>query len=206
MKGLTLKQRQLLDFIHTFIQEHHYSPSYHEIMRHFAFKSPGSVYKYIQTLIRKGVLVSEKNAHRSIIPVKETPLAAESVDSVHLPLIGNLSAGYPLELFAQHRLLAVPLSLVHHPEDTYILQVQGNALEEESILSGDFLLIETRQDIQAGEIILGLINQHDSILKRYFPEGQSVRLESQHSQHSSFTVRNEHILIQGVLIGMFRVF
>ena len=41
----------------------------------------------------------------------------------------------------------------------------------------------------------------NSVLKRYYPEGQSIRLES--SDRSFLTVRSEHISIQGVLVGLF---
>lgn len=205
MKGLTPKQQQILAFVCSFIEEHRYSPSYREIMAHFTFTSPGSVYKYIQILKKKGALVGDKHSRRSIMPAEKTPVLKESTD-VFLPLIGNLTVGYPLELFAKHQMLPVPASLVHSPDDTYILQVQGDSLREEAIVSGDFVLIEARQDCRAGEIILGLIHQHDTVLKRYFPEGQYVRLESHRSPSSSMTIRHDHILIRGVLAGLLRLY
>lgn len=208
MKGLTAKQSEILHFIQHFIEQYHYSPSYREIMEHFDFTSPGSVYKHIHTLKRKGVLTAEKSSHRSLLPVQTPQQAKELKESteIQLPLIGNISAGYPLELFVRSRMVAVPTSLVQAPEHTYILQTQGDALQDEYIQDGDLLLIEARQDIQPGEIILGLINQHDTVLKRYYPEGQNIRLESQHPHVPSLTVRYEHILIQGVLVGLLRIY
>lgn len=205
MKGLTPKQRDILQFIQHFIHQHHYAPSYREIMLHFNFKSAGTVYKHIQTLILKGALTGEKQSHRSILPV-QTPQLMEISKEIQLPLIANLSAGYPLELFIQVQMITVPSSLVHNPDHTYILQTQGDSLQDEWILDGDLLLIESRQDIQPGEIILGLINQHDTVLKRYYPEGQYIRLESQHPNIRPLTVRTEHISIQGVMVGLLRMY
>jgi repressor LexA len=205
MKGLTSKQQEILHFIQRFIEQHHYSPSYREIMQHFDFTSPGSVYKHIHTLMRKGVLTAEKQSHRSLMPI-QTPRPVVESKEIRLPLIGNISAGYPLELFVQPQMIAVPSSLVVVAENTYILKTQGDALQDEWIRDGDLLLIEARQDIQPGEIILGLINQHDTVLKRYYPEGQNIRLESQHPHVPSLTVRDEHILIQGVLVGLIRIY
>ena len=54
MKGLTKRQREIVDFIRDYIAVHHYSPSYREIMKHFGFTSLGSVYKHIAVLKRKG--------------------------------------------------------------------------------------------------------------------------------------------------------
>lgn len=205
MKGLTPKQHEILQFIQHFIHQHHYSPSYREIMHHFDFNSPGTVYKHIQTLKLKGVLLSEKQSHRSIMPV-QTHQPLKPSTEIQIPLIGNLSIGYPLELFVQPQMVAAPSSLVHNPDKTYILQIQGDSLQDEWILDGDLLLIEARQDIHPGEIILGLINQHDTVLKRYYPEGQHIRLESQHPNIRSLTVKSEHISIQGVMLGLMRVY
>lgn len=204
MKGLTRKQQEILNFIQVFIKQNHYSPSYREIMEHFAFNSLGTVYKYINTLKRKGVLIGDKQSHRSATPVVP-PLTPKETHEFKLPLIGNLSAGYPLELFMQPQLIVVPASFVHAPDNTYILQTQGDSLKEEWILDGDLLLIEARQDIQPGEIVLGLINQHNTVLKKFFPEGQYIRLESQQANIPPLTVKHEHISIQGVLIGLLRM-
>lgn len=205
MKGLTPKQLKILQFIQRFIDQHHYAPSYREIMQHFQLSSPGSVYKHIRTLQRKGVLSVDKHSHRSLKPIQATKPPEECSD-IQLPLIGNLSVGYPLELFIQPRMIAVPHSLVHNFENTYILQVQGDALHDEWIQDGDLLLIEARQDIQPGEIILGLINQTDTVLKHYYPEGQYIRLEGQQVHVSSLIVRTEHIVIQGALVGLLRMY
>ena len=84
-------------------------------------------------------------------PVKQTQTS-------EFPLIGNLSVGYPLELFIQPQMIPIPAFMVHSADATYVLQMQGDSLLEEGIWDGDLLLIEAKQDIQAGEMILGLIN------------------------------------------------
>ena len=205
MKGLTPKQKEILDFITLFIEEHHYSPTYREIIAHFSFTSPGSVYKHIRTLEKKGALTADKQAHRSIRPITEQKVIKESTDLL-IPLIGNLSIGYPLELFSNPQTLSVPASLVHSPDNTYLLQVQGDSLHDEGIHHSDLLLIEARGNILAGELILGLINQHDSILRRYYPEGHYIRLESQNKHTPSYTIKSDHIMIQGVLVGLIRMY
>lgn len=201
MKGLTQKQNDILRFIHHFIETHHYSPSYREIMQHFAFSSPGSVYKYIHTLKRKGALIAEKRCSRSLTPI-DAPLSTKRQADVELPFIGNISAGHPIEMFIQTQTIIVPLSLVHAPDKTYVLRALGDSLNEEAINDGDLLIVEARQDAQAGEMIIALINQHDTVIKRYYPEGQYVRLESHH--HQPFILRQESITIQGILLGLIR--
>lgn len=205
MKGLTPKQLEILQFIQLFIDQHHYSPSYREIMTHCQLASPGSIYKHIRTLQKKGALSADKHSHRSIKPIQQVQPAKVFTDT-KIPLIGNLSIGYPLELFIHPQMISVPLSLLHAPDNTYLLQVQGDALQNERMQDGDLLLIEARQEIQPGEMILGLINQTDTVLKRYYPEGQYIRLESQEGSVRSLIVRSEHIVIQGALVGLLRMY
>lgn len=203
MKNLTPKQIEILDFIERFQNQHQCSPSYREVMVHFEFSSLGSVYKHVHTLMRKGALAATKNAHRSLMLMKPNKQKAQSISNA-LPLIGNLVIPYPLELFVQPQMIDVPSSLVHNLENTYILQVQGESLKDEWLLDGDLILIEARTDIQQGEMILGLINQNHTVLKRYYPEGNHIRLESQHSQITSLTINSRHISILGVLVGVMR--
>lgn len=203
MKGLTPKQHDILQFIQNFIDQHHYSPSYREIMEHFSFSSPGSVYKYIQILKRKGFISNEKQCSRSLHPNESTSASKNKVE-VELPFIGHLTGGYPIELFMQSQTLTVPALLVPSPDKTYILRVRGEALHEEFIHEGDLLLVEARQDVQAGETIVALINQHEAIIKCYYPEGQYIRLEGHH--HQPIILRQSSISIQGILVGLMRTY
>lgn len=201
MKGLTQKQRDILGFIQSYIDKHRFSPSYREIMTHFSYSSPGSVYKHIQTLQRKGVLTNEKQCSRSVLPTQSAPTQERRTD-IQLPFIGYVSAGYPIEMFIQSQKLMVPSFLVANPENTYVLRVRGNSLNEECMADGDFLVIEARQSAQSGEMVIGLINQQDTIIKHYYAEGQYVRLEGHTSK--PMILRTEHLVIQGIVVGLFR--
>lgn len=205
MKGLTPKQLEILQYIQGYIEKNHFSPSYREIMGHFSLASPGSIYKYIRTLKRKGMLTAENKCSRSLSltePQKQMGMKSE----IELPLIGNVAAGYPIEMFVKSQTLSVPVSMVHTPENTYVLRAQGDSFQEEWIQDGDLILVEARQEVQAGETILGLINQHDTIIKRYYLDGQYIRLESNHPNQQPLTLRSEHIFIQGVLVGLLRAY
>jgi len=204
MKGLTKKQRTIIQFIHDFVGQHQFSPSYREIMTHFSFASLGTVYKHIATLKRKGVLTSEKNCSRSIQLLENITSHSRLSTEITLPFVGTLSTETNLELFVQPQTLSVPSHLVSDQENTYILRVEGNGLEEELVIHGDLLLIEARQDIQEGELIIGLINQHDVLLKRFYSEGQYIRLEG-HS-HQPLILRTEYLQIQGVVISLIRMY
>jgi repressor LexA len=60
------RQRELLNFVDTFIQGHGYGPSYREIMRALGYKSVSTVAVHIEGLITKGYLNKRDNSARSL--------------------------------------------------------------------------------------------------------------------------------------------
>lgn len=205
MKGLTKRQSEVLSYIQQFIQKNHYSPSYREIMHHFEMNSLGSVYKHIAVLKRKGVLHAEKKVGRSIIPA-EIPEKKTSIAEKEVELIGQISAGHMIEMFPQSQTVYVPDSLIHDSENTYALRVIGYSLSDELMMEGDLLLVEARTDVQPGETIVGLVNQQETIVKKYYPEGVYVRLVGQNAHHQSIILRSEDVLVQGIVIGLIRLY
>lgn len=60
------RQRELLNFVDSFIQGHGYGPSYREIMRVLGYKSVSTVAIHIDGLITKGYLRKRDNSARSL--------------------------------------------------------------------------------------------------------------------------------------------
>ncbi len=203
MKGLTKRQSEIIDYIEEFIANNRYSPSYREIAHRFSFTSLGSVYKHINALKRKGILVGENKSSRSIAPV--TGITKQTVSNcVEIPFIGHIAAGEPIRMFPQTQHIVVPQTFVHMLEKTYVLRVQGESLNEEMIADGDLIVVEARQQAYPGETVIALINGRDTIVKKYYPEGEYTRLASSHAQHHPILLRQEDILIQGVVIALLR--
>lgn len=62
----TKRQKELLDYVDSFIQEHGYGPSYREIMNGIGYKSVSTVAIHIEGLIAKGFLRKTDNSARSL--------------------------------------------------------------------------------------------------------------------------------------------
>lgn len=203
MKGLTKRQRELIDYIQEFISNNRYSPSYREIGQRFGFSSVGSVYKHVQALKKKGLISSESKASRSMLPIESTP-AKESSKEIAIPFIGYIVAEMPVKLFPKPKELFVPQSFVPIPERTYALSMQGDFLTEEMIADGDVLLVEARQHALPGETVIALINNTDTIVKKFYPEGDRIRLLSTYTQHNPIILHQEDVLMQGIVVGLIR--
>jgi SOS-response transcriptional repressor LexA len=75
----TKRQKELLDFVDAFIQEHGYGPSYREIMNGIGYKSVSTVAIHIEGLITKGFLRKTDNSARSLEVVTKNPSNAVAV-------------------------------------------------------------------------------------------------------------------------------
>jgi repressor LexA len=203
MKGLTPRQHEILTYIKEYIASKGYPPSYRELMHYFGISSLGPVAKHITALKRKGYLLPEIKGQRSLIPV-EIDLFPISQD-VMLPFIGYLTGKGSIETFAKIQQFAISSSLVSSPEQTYVLQAKGDDLNEELIASGDFLIIEARQEANAGETVVGMINQEDIIVKKIFPEeGDFIRLTGHNPHLTSIILRRGDLKVQGIILHVIR--
>jgi len=68
----TKKQKELLEFIETFIAEHGYSPSYREIMAGSNYTSVATVALHVNSLIKRGHLSKREHSARSLEVTKPT--------------------------------------------------------------------------------------------------------------------------------------
>ncbi len=181
MLPLTKRQREILDYLQDFIQQHGYAPSLEEIGRRFGLSSLATVHKHLTNLQEKGFIKRAWNRSRSVEMIP-TSSGGRSVD---LPLLGYVAAGAPIEAVATNETIAVPEEMVGR-RDTYVLRVRGNSMIDEQICDGDFVIIEDRKTAQNGETVVALlsgIGRHvEKALSRERPR-PSAAGESHHAAH-----------------------
>ena len=66
MLPLTKRQREILDYLNEFIQQHGYAPSLEEIGRRFGLSSLATVHKHLTNLQEKGFIKRAWNRSRSV--------------------------------------------------------------------------------------------------------------------------------------------
>ena len=84
MLPLTKRQREILDYLNEFIQQHGYAPSLEEIGRRFNLSSLATVHKHLTNLQEKGFIRRAWNRSRSVELV-QTRVGSRAVE---LPLLG----------------------------------------------------------------------------------------------------------------------
>lgn len=208
---LTKRQQEILDYIKDYIQRNHFPPSIRDIAAHFSLASAGGVHKHLNNLKKKGVLTFENNISRSIhILMDPTEAPHQSTVShssggvLELPLMGRVAAGAPIQHLLENETVEIPESMIRRPEKSYVLQVQGNSMIEECICDGDLVVVEHREYAENGEMVIAMINHEEATLKKFFHEGNRVRLQPANFDMDPIFVDPKQLSIQGRIIGVLR--
>ena len=91
MNTITKKQKEVFDFIDTYIAENGISPTIEEIKKKLKLKAVSTVHEHINSLIDKGYISKSENSARSLSLKKQIKPVIE------IPIIGTIAAGYPIE-------------------------------------------------------------------------------------------------------------
>jgi repressor LexA len=196
---LTKRQREILDYLNAFIQEHGYAPSLEEIGRKFSLSSLATVHKHLTNLQEKGFIRRAWNRSRSVelVPTRTGGRAVE------LPLLGFVAAGTPIEAVAGTETIAVPEDLVGR-RDSYVLRVRGNSMIDEQIRDGDFVIVEDRKTADNGEMVIALVGGHDVTLKKLYRENGRIRLQPANQTMQPFVYDADQVQVQGIVVGVMR--
>ena len=212
---LTVKQHELLNFIHDRLSATGVSPSFDEMREALDLKSKSGVHRLISALEERRFIRRLPNRARALEVVRMPEIAASTVvamprpailaanDTIEIPMHGRIAAGTPIEALQGSEGFAVPAALLG-PGEHYALEVSGDSMVEEGILDGDFALIRKVDTARDGEIVVALIDEAEATLKTFRREGQMIRLDPANRHYAAQRYRPEQITIQGRLAGLIR--
>jgi len=204
--AITKRQRQVYDFIHDFVQQNGYSPSFEEIGAGMGLSSLATVHKHISNLETKGLLKRDYNRSRSIdlLPARGMlkKMPARATGEISLPLMGRIAAGQPIEAVQSPE--TISLGDITRSRDVFVLQVKGESMKDEHIVDGDYVLVEKANTARDGEIVVALVDGTDATLKRLYREGPKVRLQPSNAAMAPIMVPAKSVVVQGRVIGVLR--
>ena len=164
MKGLTQKQKNIIEFINEFMTTQEMAPTIYEIAEHFHIKT-STVFAHIRALQKKNYLTRSSKA-RSISlshPKKRSRFPA-GVQSIPFHRIGEASAAEP----GDKTLVCDVTRLLDSPakEDLYAVHVHGSDLNSSGIFDGDILIVKSNPATVSGEDIVVAEENGREILKQ----------------------------------------
>ena len=199
LMAVTRRQKEVIDFLGSFVSRNGYSPSFEEIARGMGLKSLATVHKHITNLEKKGLLDRVHNRSRSIDVL---PPGTRTRTSDRLPLAGRIAAGLPVEAIETEE--SISLHDVVGNRDVFALEVRGDSMRDEHIISGDYVLVERSRTARQGEIVVALLHGSETTLKRFYTEGNRVRLQPSNVEMDPIYVNAQNVAIQGRVLGVLR--
>ncbi|MCZ6856673.1 MAG: transcriptional repressor LexA [Gemmatimonadetes bacterium] len=198
---VTKRQREILEYLTAYIEEHQYAPSFEEIAQHFSFNSLATVHEHLTNLEHKGFIRRNHNESRSI-EVAPEPGQAKATE---LPLLGRVAAGVPIEAVAVPESIAVPDDLIPKRGSSYVLKVEGQSMIDEHIDDGDLVVVHSRNTAQNGEMVIALIDGTSVTVKRFYREADGwIRLQPANDKVAPIRAHEDDVLIQGIVVGVIR--
>jgi repressor LexA len=206
---LTERQRQIFDFLTSYVDQHGYPPTVREIGEAVGLASPSTVHAHLANLERAGLIKRDPTKPRALELVDRQARAkpAEADDVHRLPLLGEIAAGGPLlaeENIEDH--LAVPESLARGDGEEFLLRVKGDSMIQAGILDGDIVVVHRQADARNGEIVVALAGQDEAAdeatVKRFYREDGRVRLQPENDALEP--IYADHVQLLGKVTGVFR--
>jgi len=130
------------------------------------------------------------------------PPGSRTRSSLKLPLAGRIAAGQPVEACETPE--TISLHDVVGNRDVFALEVRGDSMRDEHIISGDYVLVERARTARQGEIVVALVRGSETTLKRFYTEGNQVRLQPANLEMEPIYVPAAQVAIQGRVLGVLR--
>lgn len=225
---LTRKQLELLDFIQKRTGRDGVPPSFDEMKEALDLRSKSGIHRLITALEERGFIRRLAHRARAIEIVKlpeamerpgfspkvikgdrvDPPSAAMAVSSsnaIELPVMGRIAAGVPIEAISEvsHH-VAVPGSMLSGKGQHYALEVKGDSMIEAGINDGDIVVIREQSTADNGDIVVALVDDHEATLKRFRRRGGMIALEAANPAYETRVLPEDHVKVQGRLVGLIR--
>jgi repressor LexA len=200
---LTKRQREILTFLGSYSEGNGYAPSFEEIASRFNYNSLATVHEHLSNLERKGYIKRSYNESRAIqiLPSDAFPKAIE------LPVLGAVAAGLPIEAASPGETIAVPNEFVRRSGSHYVLKVRGNSMVDAQICDGDYVIVNERQSVDNGEMVIAMLGGNAATVKKFYRERDGrIRLQPANETMLPMYLDENDIAIQGVVVGVLRRF
>jgi len=205
---LTLKQKELLDYIRLTNSKRGICPSYEEMKNKLKLKSKSGIHRIISALEERGFIRKLANKARAI-EVIDTNIniskAQETTNKVmDIPHYGKIAAGTPIEAISiSSATIATPLSIMQGGEH-YALEISGDSMVDLGINNKDIAIIKKCKTANNGEIVVALIDKSEATLKKFKKTPSNIVLIPANDLYQTQTYEYSRVEIQGILVGIMR--
>jgi len=199
---LTPRAKDTLKFIEKFIQENEHAPTLEEIGEGIGVNSIGSVRHHVNNLVEHNYLQRIDKQSRGL---RLTKIAETSGTPLVLKMLGKIAAGRLIEAVPDES--EVDVGGMFSGKDRYVLKVTGDSMTGKGIMSGDYVVLDTKRQPRHGDVIVALIDGYDATLKTMLlNEDKTITLMPANEAFAPIIIEAHRLSIQGVVVGQMRTY
>jgi len=227
-KGLSDRQKKILEVLESFQIQNGYPPSIREICTKADISSTSVVNYYLEQLEEMGYIERDRRISRGVRLLKPldettqsltTPFrqAAQSItELLQIPVLGRIAAGelmpVPSSDFAYYdseSSIEIPQSQLPGREkgdDLFALEVQGDSMIDAMVNDGDIVIMKPAHEARNSEMVaIWLRDNNETTLKYFFRENGQVRLQPANPTMKPIIIKDPSTLeIKGKVVMVIR--
>jgi repressor LexA len=227
-KGLSDRQKRILEVLERFQIQNGYPPSIREICEKADISSTSVVNYYLEQLEEMGFIERDRRISRGVRLLKSFDEATQSItqpfkeaaravtELLQIPILGRIAAGelmpVPSSDFAYYdseSKIEIPPSQLPRREkgdDLFALEVQGNSMIDAMVNDGDIVIMKPTQEARNGEMVaIWLRDKDETTLKYFFRENGEVRLQPANPTMEPIIIKDPSTLeIKGKVVMVIR--
>ena len=197
MKGLTERQREVLDYVRWYMRKFGVAPSRSEIAKELGVRNASTIDWHLSALMRKGWVELKPGSARFIRLLK---------DEIPLCVAGPISAGQAM--LAEERVvrkIPVVVAEMFSSKPDYFVEVRGDSMNRLGVVAGTVVAVQIRANARNGEVVVARVSD-EVTLKRYYRIGEGeveLRPDSTNPEHERIKVdlRADDFEVVGVVVG-----
>ena len=199
-KGLTSRQKEILEYLKEFIEASGYPPSLRDICAKFDIKGPNNARKHLDALEKKGFIKRSAHISRAI-----EVLGGPAKGAVSIPVVGRVRAGAPhlaVEDISGHVALDPDF---FRCREGFLLKIVGDSMLGAGIDDGDYVLVRPQADAVDGDIVVATV-ENEATVKRFFKKDGMVILRPENPWMEAIHVKEggKELSIIGKVISIIK--
>ncbi|HXV13410.1 MAG TPA: transcriptional repressor LexA [Candidatus Krumholzibacteria bacterium] len=201
---LTIRQKEILEYLGVHTRDYGYPPTVREICRATGLKSPRSVSQHLQALERKGYIHRGRDKSRAIRFLhRPDSLGSNGSDhAVALPLKGHVAAGLAVNGNEVDGASYYVDRGLFSGDGNFLMKVEGDCMVDAHILEGDLIVVSPEREAASGDVVVARIGGEVTV-KRYEMRGGSEYLVSQMGP-VKIDSKGPQVQILGRVVGLIR--
>ncbi|MBR6967192.1 MAG: transcriptional repressor LexA [Ruminococcus sp.] len=172
------------------------SPSVREIMDAMGFKSTSTAHRYIETLVREGLIEKSGNLNRT--------LRLPNSGTTSVPVMGTVTAGQPITAVEDITGYIGFEAPGVDPQELFALKIRGESMINAGILDGDIVIVKRVSYAENGDIVVAFIDREEATVKTFYKEKGHYRLQPENDTMDPIIVDEVEVL--GKVIGLKRYY